>query len=276
MADLTRPGLVVGQYEFTEVVGQGGQGRVWKGRHVALDEPIVIKELTLSDVAMVEQFRYEAKILYRNIRHPTFPTVKDYFEYGGHYFLVMDLIPGITMQKLIESHGTLEQDTVCWIADRILAGLVYIHRYGVVHRDIKPSNVLLDLGDHRAVLVDFGIAKSPRIAPRTQAAVKHFFTPHMASPEQYVGFPTTPLSDIYSVGATMYYALTGVLPPEATPGLTDEDIPPPSEVNPDIHVQLSQVVLKAMRVDPGDRFKSATEMKVVNDRVRRLIHEQDS
>ena len=91
-------GELVYQYEFHEVLGQGGQGRVWKGRHVGLDEPIVIKELVLTDPALVDQFRLEAKMLYRNIRHPTFPTVKDYFVHEGHYFLVMDLIPGITMR----------------------------------------------------------------------------------------------------------------------------------------------------------------------------------
>ena len=266
----------VGSYEFEEMLGQGGMGKVWKGRHTLLDEPIVIKELIINEPENVEQFKYEAKILYRNIRHPSFPTVKDYFEYGGHYFLVMDLIPGISMQKLIESHSSLDFDTVCWIADRILAGLVYIHRYGVVHRDIKPSNILLDLTDHRAVLVDFGIAKSPRIAPKTQKVSKKFFTPHMASPEQYAGAPTTPLSDIYSLGATMYYALTGHLPPEAAPGLKDEDIPPPQSLNPLIHDQLSQVVLKAMKVNPKDRFQSAEEMKRVTNKVRDLLHQCQS
>ncbi len=262
----------VGSYEFEDMLGQGGMGKVWKGRHILLDEPIVIKELIFNEKESVEQFKYEAKILYRNIRHPSFPTVKDYFEYGGHYFLVMDLIPGISMQKLIENQGSLDFDTVCWIVDRILAGLAYIHRYGVVHRDIKPGNILLDLTDHRAVLVDFGIAKSPRIAPKTQVASKKFFTPHMASPEQYAGAPTTPLSDIYSIGATMYFALTGQLPPEAVVSLKDTDVPSPQSINQGIHDQLAQVVLKAMKINPRDRFQSAEEMKRVTNKVRDLLH----
>lgn len=257
-----------GKYEIIKPIKKGGMGMVSLGRHVLLGEEIVVKELILNDAEAREMFMEEAKLLYGQVGHPAIPSTKDFFIENGKYYLVMTYIRGMSMQHFLgDLKKRFDEDAVCWIADRILAGLAYLHRMGIIHRDIKPGNIILDLGNHRATLVDFGIAKR-KVDPADSETGRISYTQHFASPEQYRGEKCGPASDIYSLGATMYYALTGQLPIEACSLKRDSDLAAPHIVCPDVHHQLSAVVMKAMRLNPPERFKSAGEMKEVCDKVR--------
>lgn len=256
------------QYEFDKPFREGGMGRIYLGKHVLLQEEVIIKELILKGAEAEQQFLEEAKTLYRHIRHSSFPAVKDYFVYQGHHYLVMDYIRGKSMQDFIDLEKPFSEDAVCWILDRILAGLAYLHRMSIVHRDIKPGNIILNLGEHRAVLVDFGIAKNKVAVPEKEGGGKLTYTRHFASPEQYRGEACTPASDIYSLGATAYYGLTNTLPLEAVKLKSDRDLKPPHEIDPAIHHQLSVAVMKAMRLNPYERYKSAGEMQEIFFKIR--------
>lgn len=261
------------QYEFGSPIHEGGMGRIYLGKHVLLKADVIIKELMLKGKEAEEQFFEEARILYEGtaegtVRHTSFPAVKDFFTYQGKYYLVMDYIRGKSMQEMIDYHGAISEDGVCWILDRILAGLAYLHRAKIVHRDIKPGNIILNMGSHRAYLVDFGIAKETIAPPENETDGKISYTRYFASPEQYKGERCTPASDIYSLGATAYYGLTNELPPEAVKLKSDRDLKPPHEVFRDIHPQMSLAVMKAMKLNPLERFKSAGEMQEIFFKIR--------
>lgn len=260
------------QYELGKPFKEGGMGRIYLAKHVFLNEDVVVKELIISGQDAEKQFLEEARILYGHdgqaVRHPSVPAVKDYFIHKGNHFLVMDFIRGKSMQDFLDLGKIFDEDTICWIADRILAGLAYLHRVGIIHRDIKPGNIILNLGEHRAVLVDFGIAKRKIALLEAENSGKISYTKHFASPEQYKGEECAAQSDIYSLGATMYYSLTGVLPTEAIKLKSDSDLKSPHDIDPAIHPQLSAVIMKAMKLNPHSRFKSAGEMKEICDKVR--------
>lgn len=262
--------MKIHEYEFNKPFKEGGMGRIYLGKHILLGVDIIIKELILNNDPVAEElFLKEAKILYegKGVRHPSIPAIKDYFVHNGRHFLVMDYMPGKSMQDFLDLGKQFEEDTVCWIADRILAGLALLHRKGVIHRDIKPGNIILDLGEHRAALVDFGIARKATDQPEVEEGRKTY-TRYFASPEQYRGENCIAQSDIYSLGATMYNALTGKLPLESKNLKRDGDLEPPHLIDPRIHPQLSAVITKAMRLNPAERFKSAGEMKEICDQVR--------
>ena len=257
------------QYEFDKPFKEGGMGRIYLGKHILLGVDIILKELILNDLDAEKQFLEEAKILYegRGVRHPSIPAIKDYFIHQNRHFLVMDYIPGKSMQDFLDFGKIFEEDTVCWIVDRILAGLSFLHRKAIIHRDIKPGNIIIDLGEHRAVLVDFGIAWRKIDEPEAIEG-KKTYTKHFASPEQYRGEACMASSDLYSVGATMYYALTGVFPPESIKLKTDSSLKAPHLIDPRIHPQLSAVIMKAMKLNQHERFQTAGEMKEICDKVR--------
>ncbi len=256
-----------GKYEIIKEIKKGGMGRISLGRHILLGEEIVLKELILDDAEAAQQFLEEARLLYGHVRHPAIPAIKDYFIENKKYYLVMDYIRGKSMQDFLDIGKRFEEDTLCWIVDRLLAGIAYIHRMGLVHRDIKPGNIILDLGSHRATLVDFGIAKRKAYKPESEIG-KISYTRFFASPEQYEGKKCEAASDIYSLGATMYYGLTGQFPSEACTLKRDSELTPPHIICSDIHPQLSAIVMKAMKLNPPERFKSAGEMKDICDKFR--------
>jgi serine/threonine protein kinase len=249
----------VRDYEIERVLGQGGMGRVYAARHARLGERVALKELLLADPALAQQFLLEAKLLY-GLRHPCFPTVKDYFTAGGKHYLVMDLIAGDSLQDLLDRERALAEPEVRAVIAQLLEGLAHLHGLGVVHRDIKPGNIMVDRAAGRAVLVDFGIAKALAHAAHTVAAVRGAFTPHMAPPEQYRGEPSTFATDVYQVGATAYYAATGVLPPESVRLRSDAELPDPRLCAPALSAAFARAVLRAMALAPDARYPSAAAM----------------
>jgi len=253
--------IIKNRYRIEDLLGQGGFGSVHKGRDQALEIPVAVKMLFDNSPDLVKLFQLEAKILAR-LKHPNLPRVTDYFSEGNRHFLVMDYIDGRDLQSILDGSGKyLDYIDVCRWMDQILNALDYIHKRDIVHRDVKPGNIRIN-SSGIATLVDFGIAKKGSrllTAPGAGGA----FTMFMAPPEQCNSSgKTTPASDVYSVGATMYYLLTYHFPADAVSRLMGRTMDSPETYNQKIPPALSNVIIKAMSLVPRDRYKSAEIMKI--------------
>jgi len=260
------------RYRIVSMLGQGGMGAVYRAWDMRLDVVVAVKEMTaqpgldaLTLGELRQQFQQEAMTLAR-LNHAHLVRVTDFFDEGKNAYLVMDFVEGESLSHRIEQGGGLPEAQVLEWADQLLSALAYCHSQGIIHRDIKPQNVIIR-PDGRAVLVDFGLVKfwDPR-DPRTRTAIHAMGTPEYAPPEQYdtqMGH-TDPRTDVYSLGATMYHALTGQAPPTATMRIASPGIfQLPRRLNPQISPKTEQAVVRATELGVQSRFASAQEMAAV-------------
>jgi len=261
--------ILIDRYRIVSLLGQGGMGAVYRAWDMRLNVPVALKEMipqpglnpeTLAQLR--QQFQQEAMVLAR-LNHPHLVRVTDFFEDQGNTYLVMDFVEGESLADRIANQGPLpEQDTRIW-AGQLLDALSYCHAQGVIHRDIKPQNVIIR-PDGRAVLVDFGLVKlwDPH-DPRTKTAMRGMGTPEYAPPEQYEAETghTDARSDIYSLGAMLYHALSGQAPPTATLRMAaPEKFVPVRNLNPQTSAALETAVLRAMELPRAKRWQSTGEM----------------
>ncbi|MBN1812914.1 MAG: serine/threonine protein kinase [Anaerolineae bacterium] len=267
---LTKGAVLQNRYRIVSLLGQGGMGAVYRAWHLTLNIPLAIKEMvpqpgldTQTLTQLRQQFQQEAAVLAR-LNHPNLVRVIDHFEEGGSVYLVMDFVEGESLAERIAREGVLPEDEVLTWAGQLLDALDYCHSQGVVHRDVKPQNVIVR-PDGRAVLVDFGLVKlwDPN-DPHTRTVMRGMGTPEYAPPEQYStqAGHTGPHSDVYSLGATLYHALTGRMSPTAA----DRTVDPASlkalrALNRSISTDVEGAILKALELQPAHRFGSATEMR---------------
>ena len=234
----------VGSYILQKMLGEGAFGRVYGGHHKLLPEvKVVIKqEKTLTEPFMT-MFRDEAALVAK-LRHPSCPTFLDYLESEHGQLLVLSFIEGVPLDKVLSKGGPIEDEHICWILDRILSGLSYLHgRWGIIHCDLKPANAILDIDDHQVTLVDYGMSTlKPGDTSRAKGG-----TPGYLPPEFDLGLPPTPASDIYSVGK-IGIALAG--------GNVDN-----GECPPDMSPHLKSLLLRMIRRDPKQRPQSAPELR---------------
>ena len=257
------------RYRIISMLGQGGMGAVYRAWDMRLDVVIALKEMVpqpgldaqlLSELR--RQFQQEANVLAR-LHHPYLVRVTDFFEQGGNAYLVMDFVEGENLADRIKREGALSEAQVLSWADQLLSALAYCHSQGVIHRDIKPQNVVIQ-ADGQAMLVDFGLVKlwDPH-DPRTKTAMRGMGTPEYAPPEQYdaeMGH-TGPRSDVYSLGSTLYHALTGQAPPTATmriarPGTFQM----PRALNPGLSPNIEAAILRSTELAFDRRFATAEDM----------------
>jgi serine/threonine protein kinase len=269
---LTTGQILQNRYRVVSLLGEGGMGAVYRAWDMRLDVVVALKEMTSQsglDPQMLaqlrQQFQQEAMTLAR-LHHPHLVRVTDFFEEGDSVYLVMDFVEGENLAHRIKQEGALSEAQVLEWGDHLLSALAYCHAQGVIHRDIKPQNVIIR-PDGQAALVDFGLVKlwDPH-DPRTRTAIHAMGTPEYAPPEQYdtkMGH-TDPRSDIYSLGATLYHALTGQSPPTATMRIASPGIfQPPRSVNPSLSPRTEAAVLRATELAVGNRFTTAQEMAAV-------------
>lgn len=257
------------RYRIVKLLGQGGMGavyRAWDIRlkvHVALKEQVPQPELDPALLAQLrQQFEQEAVTLAR-LSHPNLVRVTDFFEEAGNVYLIMDYLEGENLADRIAREGALPEAQVLDWARQLLEALAYCHEHGVVHRDIKPQNVLLR-PDGRAVLIDFGLVKlwNPN-DPLTRTVMRGMGTPEYAPPEQYgrQGQTTDPRSDLYSLGATLYHALTGQTPPTASDRMADPQLfKPVRALNPQVSAAAEGAILRALEAARDARWASAQQM----------------
>ena len=250
------------RYQIRENLGQGGMGSVYHAIDQNLSVDVAVKENLFTTEEYARQFRTEAVIL-ANIRHPNLPRVSDHFVIPGEgQYIVMDFIEGEDLRQRMERVGILPEDEVVLIGAAICDALSYLHARTppILHRDIKPGNVKITPDGH-IFLVDFGLAKVYQANQATTTGARAM-TPGYSPPEQYGLARTDQRTDIYSLGATLYAALTSVIPEDGLARAMDNaQLTPLRKRNPEVSRRLAAAIEKALEVDPGDRFQSANDFK---------------
>lgn len=258
----------VGNYRLLKRIGGGGMGSVYEaedsgsGRRVALK--LIKPEFALSPVA-VERFRLEGRLA-SAIAHPRCVFVLAADEEARQPYIVMELMPGSTLADVIQERGPLPvTEAVSKILD-VIEGLQEAHRLGVIHRDVKPSNCFVDV-DGRLKIGDFGLAKMAANDGDLTRTGTFIGTPLFSSPEQIKRQPLTVQADVYSVCATLYYALTGQAPfaggdaMSAVARIVSENPPPLRQRRPEVPRGLERVILKGLDRDPDNRWQDLDALR---------------
>ena len=270
--------LLQGNYRIVRLLDQGGMGAVYLAEHTRLQgRRLAIKENILDpsvDQAMRDQLRdqfyTEAKIL-AALDHPNLPKVSDYFIEDGVEYLVMDYVEGENLSDLLDRQvqqgKPLPEAQVLDWAEQLLSALAYMHcrhPHPVIHRDIKPANLILT-PEGVVHLVDFGLVKLMSSAGQnTAAAMRGMGTPDYTPLEQYPGSQahTDARTDLYALGATLYHLLTGAPPANVRDRLLKTaTLTPLRSANPAVSTNTEKAVLRAMEIQPDQRFQSAEQMR---------------
>ncbi len=256
------------RYEIVDKIARGGMADVFRARDLLLDRPVALKvlfpELSTS-AAFVERFRREATAA-ANLSHPNIVSVYDWGRSDNAYFIVMELIDGETLASLIKRRGPLEFDYAAAIAADVASALNYAHRHGVIHRDVKPGNVLIAEDGHIKV-ADFGIARAQTSNEDLTQTGSVMGTATYISPEQAEGKALDGRSDVYSLGVVLYEMLAGVPPftGDSTVSVAlkqvSERAAPLASLRPDVPKPLEDIVAKAMRKSPSERYESAQDLR---------------
>lgn len=258
----------IGEYRILNLLGAGGMGRVFAAEPIAGGSPVAVKILSsklMANPVSVERFRQEGRLA-AQIAHPRCVFVLGADADRGRPYIVMELMPGDTLKDLVDKKGPLSPAEAIRLTLDVIDGLMEAHRLGVVHRDIKPSNCFM-VPDGRVKIGDFGLSKS--LGSDTQLTQSGAFlgTILFASPEQIRGEPVDFASDVYSLGATLFYLLTGRAPfqhenPTAVLAkIISEDPPSLREINRNLPSDLTQVVQKSLERDRSRRFANLAEFK---------------
>ncbi len=257
-----------GGYELVQKIGQGGMGMVYKARQVSLDRTVAIKILSkaLSENAeFIKRFEREAKSIGR-ISHPNLVAVYDFGRIDGLYYMVTEFIEGTNLAKLINDKLVVPTDEMIPLMVHCLQGLTHVSQHHIVHRDIKPDNILITT-EGTAKIADFGLAKDVSNDTDLTAVGLAMGTPAYMSPEQCMGRKLDVRSDLYALGVTAYFALTGEKPFtgqssfEIMTRQREHNPPPPAQLNPRLPKEVSNVVMRMIAKDPHDRYKDATECR---------------
>ncbi|HEV2021462.1 MAG TPA: protein kinase [Terriglobales bacterium] len=274
-------GQTLGHYRVLEQIGAGGMGLVFRAHDERLDREVALKVLppgTLTDENARKRFRKEALTLSK-LNHPNIATVFDFDTQDGVDFLVMELIPGVTLDEKLAA-GALPEKEVIRLGMQLAEGLAAAHSEGVIHRDLKPGNLRLT-PDGRLKILDFGLAKLLHpvsdAAPTESLSQTHGAVgtlPYMA-PEQLQGQPADARSDIWAAGAVLYELATGrrPFPQSSAPMLTDAILRQapvaPVRLNPYISPELEEIILKALEKDCETRYQHAADIRADLKRLKR-------
>jgi beta-lactam-binding protein with PASTA domain/predicted Ser/Thr protein kinase len=249
------------RYQLDRKIGSGGMADVWLADDTELDRKVAIKILHdnfAQDSEFVQRFQREAQAA-AGLQHPNVVGIFDRGAFDGTYFIAMEYVDGPSLKDLVKG-GMSPKDAIDFTR-QILNAARFAHRKGIVHRDLKPQNVLID-DEGRARVADFGIARAGESSDIT-ATGSVMGTAQYISPEQAQGRPTTPRSDIYSIGVILYEALTGRVPFEGDSAVAvalkqvSEAPRRPSAINPNVPPALDAVVMRALAKDPDARFNDA-------------------
>jgi serine/threonine protein kinase len=267
------PGQILGHFRLIEEIGAGGMGIVFRARDTRLERDVAVKVLnakTLTDATARKRFRREALILSR-LNHPNVEAVYDFHTEQGLDYLVMEYVPGSSLNERLES-GALPENDVLALGIQLARGLAAAHSQHIVHRDLKPGNLRVT-PDSVLKILDFGLAELA-VMPDDETLTEEVAlqnslagTPPYIAPEQVLGYEPDARSDIYSAGVVLYELAAGSRPfRQRGQALRDAIVhsPPPSlrSQKQDISPGLQAVILKCLEKDPKQRYQSASELLV--------------
>jgi hypothetical protein len=265
MADLQPGDVLADRFEVVGVLGHGGMATVYLVQDRLREEAIALKVLhghLARSASMRSRLRREVSTASR-LRHPNALVAWDLHDIGGSVAVSMPLHRGRTLSGYVERHGPMTASALRRVATQLASALREAHASGIVHRDVTPSNVLVD-DEGDAVLSDFGLARFTD--QRTATATGALGTAGYAAPEVYQGMRSDPRSDLYSLGAVLYQAATGVSPFHAADPVAtlrrqlDDDRTPLAEARPDLPEHLVQTIEGLLAVDPDARPQGAAEV----------------
>ncbi|WP_254705563.1 serine/threonine-protein kinase [Streptomyces vilmorinianum] len=254
--------VIAGRYRLLDVLGQGGMGTVWRARDEVLGREVAVKEVRApAGLAAADRGRLYARLereawAAARISHRNVVTVYDVATEDGRPWIVMELIPGLTLSEVLDAEGPMPPKRAALIGAEVLAALRAAHEAGVLHRDVKPGNVLL-ANDGRVVLTDFGIAAVEGTSPLTMTG-ELIGSPEFLAPERALGRTPGPASDLWSLGVLLYAAVEGNSPfRQDTPlstlrAVVDEELPPPRRAG-----ALAPVIEGLLRKEPQERMSAA-------------------
>ena len=276
---MVKIGMMIGdRYEVLEKIGTGGMSDVYKAKCHKLNRFVAIKVLKQEfseNANFVSKFRTEAQAA-AGLMHPNIVNVYDVGEENGIYYIVMELVEGITLKKYIEKKARLSFKEAVSIAIQVSMGIEAAHNNHIIHRDIKPQNIIISK-DGKVKVTDFGIAKaatSNTITSNVMGSV------HYTSPEQARGGYSDEKSDIYSLGITIFEMLTGRVPfnGETTVAIAikhiQEELPSPKEFVPEIPASVEGIVMKCCQKSPDRRYQSMPE--VIADLKQSLMNPEEA
>ena len=257
--------LIRDRYVVVHVIGRGGMGAVYLVTDT-LDGNRVMALKEMSNAAIVDprdrsmavaQFQREAQLL-RRLRHPNLPAVSDEFAIGDRNYLVMEYVPGSTIQQMLDrGEGPFPESRVIAWANQLCDVLDYLHRQqpAIIFRDLKPANIMI-MDDDRLKLIDFGIARL--FKPGQHQDTMLLGTQGYAAPEQYGGGQSDARSDIYALGATLFSVLTGRDPAQMAPL---KPLPSVRDYRPEVSPYLESIVLRATRISAAERWQNTQELR---------------
>ncbi|MFE1010048.1 protein kinase [Streptomyces sp. NPDC058794] len=261
----------LGPYELTRELGRGGMGVVWAAYDRSKGLEVAVKLLAVGgragDPSTLERRFLREASLTRRLEHVGIPAVHDHGSHDGELFLVMDLVPGRTLDAVLESDGPLPVDRAADVARRVADVLVYAHGQGVMHRDLKPANLMIT-PDGELKVLDFGVAAALEPQPgetRFTAANATPGTVVYMAPEQAVG-KAEPASDLYSLGCVLYELLAGAPPfTDSSPFMlyhrhAHDPVPPITDRRPEVPAGLRRLAEALLEKNPRDRPVSAAEV----------------
>jgi len=260
--------LLQDRYRIVRQLGKGGMGAVYEAIDERLDATVALKETFATDERLRRQFEQEARLL-AQLSHPALPRVTDYFTEDARAFLVMQFISGVDLAEIIAKQpGPFPRNQVVAWADQLLDALMFLHtrERQITHRDIKPHNLKLTATGTIALL-DFGLAKAAAADNAVGDNSIAGYTRRYAPLEQIQDQGTTPQSDIYALGATLYHLLTGIKPADAVIreaaliNSMPDPLRPANEVHAAVGPELAEVLTKAMAQKAEDRYATASEFR---------------
>jgi len=266
--------LLAGRYSIERELGRGGMGIVLLARDVALDRPVAIKLLPphlATQPAERDRFLQEARTA-AGLAHPNIVPIHLVEARGELVFFVMGFVDGETLRDRVERAGPLPPRLAMKLLQEVAWALGYAHQRSVIHRDVKPDNIMIERATERALVTDFGIALGTRAAESAGGPVVG--TARFMSPEQACGEPVDARSDLYSLGVTFFYALTGRAPFEGTnlPAILTKHVyetaPLVQTLRPELPAKLAAVVDRLLRKAPAERFQTGDDLARVAGEVR--------
>ncbi len=256
--------FIQNRYEIISRIGSGGMADVYKAKDHKLNRFVAVKVLKQEfrdDKVFISKFRVEAQSA-AGLAHANIVNVYDVGEEAGIYYIVMELVEGVTLKEYIKNKGRLSVREATSIALQISAGLEAAHNNGIIHRDVKPQNIIIST-DGKVKVADFGIA---RAATTNTVNSNVMGSVHYSSPEQSRGGYSDEKSDIYSLGITIYEMLTGQVPFDGDTAVAvairhlQEEVHGPKELVPEIPYSTNQIVLKCTQKSPDRRYANMTEL----------------